>query len=1105
MSDARYPEATVRGLHVGPYELQVELGRGGMGRVYRARHDASQVDVALKTVASPAATRGHLARRLLEEVRVVAQLRHPGVVEILDVGRLDATSGPALAASEGAPFIVMELAAGGSLAALRHRLTFDGLQVVADRMLLALGHAHAHGILHCDVKLANILRAGPGSSLDELRLADFGVAAFYGGPERPRFKGGTRAYMPPEQLAGDVRLMGPWSDLFSLAKALTELLEPGAAVPPAFSRWVATCLSAHWRRRFPCAADARSAFLALCDDGQRVSWQLDALGGARATSTSETTDDTTEPSAPLSLPAVEAGPALVRAPWPTSEQALTTASERVFIGDAMSSLAALRPPPMLGRQREQRALWRSLASAARTHGPTFVSVEGAAGMGTTRLADWLLERASELGAAHGLRAEDWHEGGALAKMVRRDLRAEGLAGTRLREHVAAMAPKAPRDLSRLVDPSTTVADADAAALVADYLTMLSDDRPLVLVLDDAGGSAEAQALVMELTRRRCGAMAVVVTGQEVSSGGRVAGQELGCFERVQLEPLPDVAQVKLIQSLCRLDAPTALAIASRTGGNPGYAVQLVTYWLEEGHLRADSTTARVEDLPLPEGMHEIAQRRLAGLLRRAAPGVREAIELAASGGPRVHRVRWVAACEAAGLTREHCATAERLLIDGGQLRRASVERQLALGHWRFERPAFREAVIAAMDSRRHRWHRIHASLAASPHERGLQLFEAGTYSEAFEALVEGASAQWASGAHPRAQRLLEVARDAFERGDIPDDHPLRGRFLILRGRSELAVGSPTDAGRLAEQAIQWGRRRRRVADELEAQLLAAEISARGGDFEGAAFSLEGAQQRAEAQQLESFWAEAFRAWVEVAIHLPGTASAVEHAIEDAMARPAVRARAEVEGSLLLSRGQLYLHIGDLDGAERDGRNSLDKLPARSMTAVRAGWFLGRVARERDQLDVARGRLEQALVELQALGAEPTVLWSCRADIALVHNRGGNYARTRNLIEAAPSWFDRRGAQPMASLARLILLPTFAAFGEWERWDQAFDAAVRVGHVLPDAVFEAERAGDEALAMGERGRALAAYSFADQRLFRLGRREALERVLAKRRALEPSSA
>lgn len=1102
MSDARHQEATVKGLRVGPYELQVELGRGGMGRVYRARHDASQVDVALKTVASPAATRGHLARRLLEEVRVVAQLRHPGVVEILDVGRLDATSGPALAASEGAPFIVMELAASGSLAALRHRLSFDELQVVADRMLLALGHAHAHGILHCDVKLANILRAGPGSTLDELRLADFGVAAFYGGAERPRFKGGTRAYMPPEQLAGDVRLMGPWSDLFALAKALTELLVPGAAVPPAFSRWVATCLSAHWRRRFPCAADARAAFLALCDDGERVPWRLDALGRAGATSTSETTDDTTEPSAPLSLPAIDAGPALARAPWPTSEQALTTASERVFMGDAMSSLAALRPPPLLGRQREQRALWASLASATRTHGPTFVSVEGAAGMGKTRLADWLLERASELGAARGLRAEDWHEGGALAKMVRRDLRAGGLVGPRLREHVAAMVPKAPRELLRLIDPSTTVADADAAALVADYLAMLSEERPLVLVLDDADGSAEAQALVMELTRRR-GAMAVVLTGQEVSPEGRVAGQEVGRFERVLLEPLPDVAQVKLIQSLCRLDAPTALAIASRMGGNPGHAVQLVTYWLEEGHLRADATTARVEDLPLPEGMHEIAQRRLAGLLRRAPPGVGEAIELAASGGPRVHRVRWVAACEAAGLTREHCATAERLLVDGGQLRRGSVERQLALGHWRFERPAFREAVIAAMGSRRHRWHRIHASLASSLDERGLQLFEAGAYPEAFEALVEGASALWASGAHPRAQRLLEVARDAFESGDIPDEHPLRGRFLILRGRSELAVGSPADAGLLAEQAIQWGRRRRRVADELEAQLLAAEISSRGGDFEGAAFSLEEAQQRAEAQQLESFWAEAFRAWIEVAIHLPGTASAVEHAIEDAMARPAVRARAEVEGSLLLSRGQLYLHIGALDGAERDGRNSLDKLPARTMTAVRAGWFLGRVARERDQLDVALARLEQALVELQALGTEPTVLWSCRADLALVHNRGGNYARTRNLIEAAPSWFDRRGAQPMASLARLILMPTFAAFGEWERWDQTFDAAVRVGHVLPDAVFEAERAGDEALAAGERARALAAYSFADQHLFRLGRREALERVLAKRRALETS--
>ena len=286
----------VEGLRVGPYRLLGELGRGGMGRVYRARHVASQVDVALKTVVTGKTKVGtDVARRLLEEVRLVARLRHRGVVEILDCGRLDAASSEALVAFEGCPFIVMELAPSGSLTTLRGQLDFAEVRVVADQMLLALAHAHARGILHCDVKLANILRAGPRQSLDELRLADFGVAAFYGGPGESRYKGGTRAYMPPEQLAGDVRAMGPWSDLFALARTLSELLVPAAMVPAAFSRWLTTCLEANWRRRFPCAADARAVLLDLTED-DATSWTPAGVGMASGTTTSETTTDDSEPS-----------------------------------------------------------------------------------------------------------------------------------------------------------------------------------------------------------------------------------------------------------------------------------------------------------------------------------------------------------------------------------------------------------------------------------------------------------------------------------------------------------------------------------------------------------------------------------------------------------------------------------------------------------------------------------------------------------------------------------------------------------------------------------------------------------------------------------------
>ena len=1090
----------VEGLRVGPYRLLEELGRGGMGRVYRARHEASHVDVALKTVVTGRTKAGtDVVRRLLEEVRLAAQLRHRGVVEILDCGRLDASTSEVLVAFEGCPFIVMELAPGGSLAAFRGRLDFAGVKEVADQMLLALGHAHARGVLHCDVKPANILRGGPRQSLDELRLADFGVAAFYGRPAGPRYKGGTRAYMPPEQLAGDVRTMGPWSDLFSLARTLSELLVPGTIVPAAFSRWLTICLAANWRLRFPCAADARAGLLDLAE-GDSTPWTPAGFGMDSGTTTSETTADDSEPIPSVSC-ARDPGSALPRAPWPARQVALRTAPPRVFLDDSGVSLAAFRPPPLLGRGEEQRILWSAFERAAEERTPQVVIVDGAAGIGKTRLSDWLLQRVSELGAGHGLRAEDWRDGGALARMVRGDLRAGGLRGARLREHLAAMAPGAPPALADLVDPAISVASAAAVALAADYLIWRSDDRPVVVLLDDALGEPEGQDLAMELIGRGRSAVTLVLTGNARSDAHLAPWEGMATAERLRLGPLDDADQGELIQSLCRLDAASASALATRTGGNPRYASELVRFWLDEGYLGADATSVAVEELPVPDGLADVERKRLERFLRIAPPGVGEAVELAATGGLRVSRARWIAVCEAAGLARDRCVLAEELLTRYAGLRRASVDRRLGLGDWGFERPAFREAVLLAAGPRRKRWHRLYATLASSAQARGDHLFEAGAFVPAFEALVEGASVAWQQGAHPRAHHLLVRAREALTHGNVPAEHPSLGRYLLLRGRSELALGAAAHAATSAEEAMRWGRRHGRAVDEVEAHLLRGEVQARRDDSYEASLTLEIAQELAQQHHLGHHWAEAFYAWADVTRRLPGMTAALEHAMADAAIRPAVQALPEVEGLVLLARGHFDLDLGNLEAAEDAGKRCLATLTRGTLAAVRARWLLARVERERGHLERALDRLQAVLAELKAIGAEPALLWACRADLALVHNRSGDYARTRSLLEASPRWFDAREARFMAAIVRLILLPAYAAFGDWERWDHALEAAARVEATLPDAPAEAERAGDEARAAGQTARALSAYALAGDQLYRQGRRDDLRRLLEKCRAIE----
>jgi serine/threonine protein kinase len=176
---------------VGPYQLEALLGRGTAGTVWRARRPGPvhQV-VAVKRARISRGTIG--ATRLRDEAAVLADLDHPHIVRVFDV--LD--DGDDVA-------IVMPLARGGSLRDLlaeRGRLTPGQVVAVLAPVAAALGSAHRRGVLHGDVKPANILFTSDGEPL----LSDFGVARSLAGATTPGPTGevaGTAAYLDPELLA----------------------------------------------------------------------------------------------------------------------------------------------------------------------------------------------------------------------------------------------------------------------------------------------------------------------------------------------------------------------------------------------------------------------------------------------------------------------------------------------------------------------------------------------------------------------------------------------------------------------------------------------------------------------------------------------------------------------------------------------------------------------------------------------------------------------------------------------------------------------------------------------------------------------------------------
>jgi serine/threonine protein kinase len=203
---------SVEGLAGGRYRIENVLGRGGMASVYLARDEELERPVAVKVLAEHLAHQADFHDRFLREARLAAQLSHPNVVQVFDVGEED-----------GSPFIVMECVEGSTLAdELKERGRLDPDEVVdlALQICGGLEHAHAAGLVHRDIKPQNLLLRPDGT----VKIADFGIAR---AAETTRFTQmgsvmGTAAYLSPEQaLAEEVTAA---ADLYSLGCVLYELL-----------------------------------------------------------------------------------------------------------------------------------------------------------------------------------------------------------------------------------------------------------------------------------------------------------------------------------------------------------------------------------------------------------------------------------------------------------------------------------------------------------------------------------------------------------------------------------------------------------------------------------------------------------------------------------------------------------------------------------------------------------------------------------------------------------------------------------------------------------------------------------------------------------------
>ena len=215
------------------YVLLGELGRGGMGVVYKAKHEKLKRVVALKMIRTDPESDSQYLARFQAEAEAVARLHHPNIVQIFEVGEHD-----------GSTYLALEFVTGGTL---KNRL--DGPQPVRAAAQLvqllarAVHAAHQRGIIHRDLKPANILlqpapltenwHAASGDAIDATqvygvpKVNDFGLAKRIDEDDEPLRYGdivGTPLYMAPEQARGRIEAIGPAADIYSLGVILYEML-----------------------------------------------------------------------------------------------------------------------------------------------------------------------------------------------------------------------------------------------------------------------------------------------------------------------------------------------------------------------------------------------------------------------------------------------------------------------------------------------------------------------------------------------------------------------------------------------------------------------------------------------------------------------------------------------------------------------------------------------------------------------------------------------------------------------------------------------------------------------------------------------------------------
>ncbi len=850
-----------------------------------------------------------------------------------------------------------------------------------------------------------------------------------------------------------------------------------------------------------------------------------------------------EPSRPAGPAAPEAAPEM---PAPPLDLPETPPRPAAGGSDSLASprLFGLRELPLVDRRETCRRLWEALQTAIAHQSPRGVLLHGESGLGKSQLAKWFTRAADACGCATVLRADHSVFRGptsGLARMLEVFFTVWDLDRTETYERIhgkladvyrrAGAEPDAryleddARALTELVRPGReevgtpdhdsqfTFTSLDERNVVVERLvSRLATVRPVVLQLEDVHWGPETLAFVEHLLGSDTleeAPVAIVMTARdrilaerpEMRGRLEALGERDG-VERLQLGPLDEQSHFELVRDVLQLDDALARRVHRHTSGDPLFAVQLVTEWVDHGDVEpgpdgfepAEQTSLQVPDDPQTFWRRRL-DRFLPVLRQNAGPDAEQALVLAAALGENVSSREWRHLCREAGLD-DPDEVVDTLVRFGLADRREDC--------WSFGFGQLRDAVALRAEARG-TWRRAHAACAATLEQlygasnpevrrrRALHLLEADEFRAALEPLLEAIERAMNLGQYNDAEYLLNRRLEALDALDLPDTDPRRLDNWITAGRMHKIAGDADAAHQCLQAALPLVREAGWSTGIGRALEVRASLLMDDGEFD-----------------------RAYEASLEAERHLRSTDPLAAHALAEVLStrggilyyqaqfdeavdcfREAADLFARCEEMSKTARcknseATMFIAGGDYRRADQTARLALKKAHLLRNPVLEADCLnnLAEIARARREFDEARKLYREASALWRRSGSRDFVTADLNAALSDVGR--GEWEPIARRLPDLRRHVERAGIRFYEPVVDLLAAYCSSAQGEWQSWEQqlgrALEATRQMELVDRDLGWLADRVGRRAIDAGELDRGRRALEFAAEQYEAVGDEE-----------------